>query len=308
MRKILALLSGVLFAVSASGARAASLDAATILKDFNAVVFTSGSTGSDIEGAAVFGGNFSGATVYNNPRTTALPSGFSALTVYGNLTGNTLNMNNGASLYVGGKVQTGVNFNSGAGGKKGGFSGPPGVSISSFEKPLIALSNQLSTLAANSWLPPAGNNEVINPSDVKGGVAVFDISAQDLKNIGHYGITINTNGASSVIFNVSGDTITYAANDNQAFGANKILWNFYEAKTVTLDSGIVGTVLAPNATVTSQNWINGSLIANAWKGIGELHSYGFDGGLPSPVPEPASTGLLLAGLAGLGLLRHRRRP
>ncbi len=90
---------------------------ATILQDFNAVIFGDASTQSDIEGAAVVGGNFNGATVYNNPTDSnpnpQLPAGYSALTVYGNMTNqNYVNMDNGASAYVAGSHGP-TNFNAG---------------------------------------------------------------------------------------------------------------------------------------------------------------------------------------------------
>ena len=77
----IALLGAVATATSGS-AWSGPLTAVTILQGFNAVIYGDAATPSDIEAAAVIGGNFSGATIYNNPASTP-PAGFGALTVYG---------------------------------------------------------------------------------------------------------------------------------------------------------------------------------------------------------------------------------
>src|ERR1700727_3509695 len=112
-------IGGLASIVAMSSARAGTLSASTILADFNAVIYTNASTQADIEGAAVVGGNFSGATMYNNP-TSGVPSGFGALTVYGSTSGNSININNSGNAYVGGTRGAGISFNGGT------FIGAPG--------------------------------------------------------------------------------------------------------------------------------------------------------------------------------------
>src|ERR1700761_7770428 len=104
----------ILAGFGAAPAHATSIAASTILQDFNAVIFGNASTQADIEGAAVIGGNFSGATMYNNPNdggAVTLPSGYTALTVYGSTSGNSMNINNGGSAYVAGTHGQQTNFN-----------------------------------------------------------------------------------------------------------------------------------------------------------------------------------------------------
>ena len=258
------------------------MSAATILSDFNAIVFNNASTQCDIEGASVVGGNFSGATMYTNP-TGSLPTGYGALTVFGSTTGNSINMNDGGKAYVAGNKGASINFNGG-----GSYIASPGSSISSFSAPLIALSQSLSQLAATGTLPTTGNNEVIKATPGANGVAVIDLTAAQLAAIPSY--SINMNGASTLIFNVSGTSVTMNANDESGTtGANNIIWNFTNATSVALNTQIAGTILAPTATVTNNNQIDGVLVANAWNGSGEIHDYQFTGTLPATTPTGPTT-------------------
>jgi choice-of-anchor A domain-containing protein len=291
---------------SVPGAFATPLAASTILNDFNAVIYSNASTPSDVEGSMVVGGNLFAATIYNNPNGSTLPSGFGALTVYGNTSGNPINLENGANAYVGGTKGALINFNGG-----GKYVAAPGYTITDFETPLNALSQALSVVPATAGTPATGNNELFKAVAGANGIAVFNLTAAQFAAIPSF--QVNMNGASTVVFNVSGPSATDNANDESGTsGASNIIWNFYNATgTVALNTQIGGTVLAVGATVTNGNQIDGALVANAWTGSGELHEDPFTGTLPpvSPsIPEPASMALLALGCAmlGFGIARRRR--
>jgi len=302
-------IGALLLGLNSAAALATPIAASTILNDFNDVIFGNATTTSDIEGASVIGGNFSGATIFNNPGANlSLPTGYGALNVFGNTSGNSININDGGSAYVNGSKGANVNFN--GGGKY--LTTSPGQ-ISDFQTSLTSLSTSLSQLSATSTLPTTGNNETITATPNASGIAVFNISASALDSIPSY--MINLNNAQTVIFNVSGTSINFSGNDESGVtGADNIIWNFYQATSVSLSTQIAGTILATGATVTNSNQIDGDLFANSWSGNGELHEYAFTGALPgtttttgtTSVVEASSVLLVAAGLAGLALMARRR--
>jgi choice-of-anchor A domain-containing protein len=291
-------------ALSVGAASAQTVNPLVALDEFNAIVFTNATTTSDIEGAAIIGGNFSGATVFNNP-VTGTPPGYASLTVFGDTSGNSININNGGTAYVGGSKGVGINFN--GGGKY--LSSTPPATISEFKSAFTSFSQSLSTLAATSVVPPTNNNEIFEAKPASDGVAVFDLTASQLANIPSFSVALN--GATSVIFNVSGSSISYSANDESGTtGANDIIWNFYQATSVNLGAQIGGSVLAPLANVTNQNQIDGALVANSLTANGELHDYAYLGSSPLAVaatPEPSEWLLMLVGVGVIGLTIRRHR-
>ncbi len=142
-------------------------------------------------------------------------------------------------------------------------------------------------------------------------VNYFNIDGSDFSNA--VSLTFNMGIDDIAIVNISGTSDTF-----QNFGLvnadtrqGNILYNFYEADTVSISNiGVKGSVLAPYADVDF-NWahIDGSLIASSLTGTGELHQFQFDHNVPV-APEPVSSTLFILGGATLGLRRfwNKKRP
>lgn len=290
-------------------AQAAPLTATDILANFNAVILGDFTSNHDVEGRLAVGGNLNGGATFNlQPRGGAL-AGYGAVNVAGNVAAGTYNVNNGGSVVVGGS--NAGNFNLNGGGTLS--TGTPNVTLSEFLQPLSQLVGQLTALSANSVVAAADlNNVAFNAAPDAAGRAVFNVTTAALQS--YRNLSVNLNGADTVIINVSGTSFVDTANFNASAEVNRhVIWNFYEANSLSFGFWH-GSVLAMGAAVTNFTPIEGTLVAASFNGGGELHDYGFAGrlsftdpGNPVSVPEPASLGLLAVGLAGLVAARGRRR-
>jgi choice-of-anchor A domain-containing protein len=342
--------------ISVGGANSGTLSAGT-----GASVFVGGANTGGISASAgsiaVVGGNSanltlnSGGTIYTgaNSGSVSINGGTGTATVNGSNTGN-LTLNNGGTATINGNTgnvtlnggsltytgsRTGnLNLNGGATAQQVGSVSitPPsapastlGSFASTFQTPLTALSGQLSTMAANSSAAVSGNAITLNASPNASGVAVFNLVTSLFTN--NATVTLNLDGATSVIINVNVDScmqnacaFTFGSSVNFSSPtsyASAVLWNFVNATGLTFSNEFGGTVLAPLAAVTNNGPIDGTLVANSFSGNGELHSYPYTGttasggqigggGNSTPAPEPATMAVLGVGLAGLAAVRRRR--
>lgn len=326
-----------------------------VLKTWNLVVLGNLNSSSEVEGRTFVGGNLTGnSSNYNIRALPASPTDTPGLTVVGNVTGSHKNLNNGSGAVIGGNVNSGFNLNGSpqtvlVGGsisntnvnsntvKSGLSSSDPAFSQNlTQQKSLIEtsmgnLSYSMSTETANSTLGISGNRGTFNSKPNADGVAVFNISSGDLDKIGE--IQFNLNGADTVVVNVSGPNINL--NDNFLGGTNNlgehVIWNFYEAKNLSLSTAWGGSVLAPNATASTSNYIQGSAVFGNLQQNGEFHIGTYTGGYIAPtgsssstststgsssssssgggtaVPEPGMLALFGAALAGLFFWQRRRK-
>jgi choice-of-anchor A domain-containing protein len=308
--------AGIIF--TAAPAFAVPLTAEEILQQFNLVVFGDLASTSEVEGRTYIGGDLNSATSnYFTKGNEAPASDLAALIVGGDVNGGPFEVNHGGSAVVGGDLNGQINLN-GSGGIRyvaGAINvpqnGDPGstvqgpVEIPDFETPLRQLSGDLAGLAANSTTSFDGDKGIFTGTPDAGGLAVFWIDGVDF-----FGTAANleflVDGAGTVIVNVAGDVIDIAANFLNGIGetiASSLVWNFYEATDITIETAFYGTILAPNALVTNANLIVGSVATNEFIQNGEIQ-------LASPsteVPEPATALLLLPALFGLLVMSRRFR-
>ena len=301
-------------------ARAETPKAGNLLVGFNAIVNGNFSTGHDVEGPVIVGGNLSGNGTFMNfgtPLGVTL-GGFGSVNVYGSAGTSSFNAN-GLAVKVG-AANAGSSF-SGASSVTYGASLP--ATMAAVWNQMTALSAGLAALAPTSAaaLPGANSNNAVlmaTPTTVNGvaNVAVIDIAASLLGS--YTGVAVNLNGATTVVINVTGNFTAKPNFMNGAAWRNSVIWNFEDATSVALGAqGIQGTVLAPFANVSNGNPIDGALVAASFTGNGELHYKPFTGstafvtqvagpqGGPTNVPEPASLALLATGAAGLAFARRR---
>jgi choice-of-anchor A domain-containing protein len=276
-------------------------------------VITSGNLTStrDIEGRTLVGGNLTSGNSSNfaihMPDSTSKTD--NTLIVQGDiLNGGPLNVQRG-SVSVGGTTNGRIiNYNG------GGSLVHNTTNYSSVFNELNLASQTLSTTASNSIVIfPNGQptSLTFNATAGSNGTAVFNFDGSQLfSNNSIQSINFTPNGATDIVFNVSGTSINWNASSNMLGNFNStdwrgnIVWNFYQATTIDFGShDMMGQVLAPLAAVSSSNNIDGSIYAKSLNSNGEVHFPGYDGNI-NVVPEPSA--MLLGALGVLALLRRRR--
>ncbi|MCC2976467.1 choice-of-anchor A family protein [Sphingomonas sp. PL-96] len=329
--------SALVLALPAMASPVVGVDA---LKEWNLIVLGDLTSSSEVEGRTFVGGNLDGnSSNYQIKTPPASSYDTPGLTVVGDVLGGAKNLNNASGAVVGGNVTSGFNLNGAAqtvqvGGTiantnvnqntvNAGLASTPGFTEAlQQQKSLLSsgmtdLSQGMTKLASNSTVTVSGNRATFNATPDASGVAVFNLTSEDLNRIGE--IQFNLNGADTAIVNVSGTNIVL--NDNflggtQGLGEH-VIWNFADATSLSLSTAWGGSVLAPGAAATTGNYIQGSAVFGSLVQNGEFHLGTYTGGYtpstptdpsgPKPVPEPGTWALMLAGLGLVALLLRRRR-
>ena len=329
-------LSTVLALVFATQASAISIDlgAATGYNLFIKENFTQ--PGADSQGKIAIGGNANigqyDVGVNYEPGTwrdgkqfwTELGKYSDVLVVGGDLTtGQWASGNIKGNLILGGSLTPGSNANSVLGTTT---QGKPIDFDTAFEQ-FNALSQELAGQANTGGLDFKYNNWLILDGSASDDVYFTNITGQMLASATDMtasGLDKND----TLVINVSGknihfDSLNYGQRESFAalnMSASSILYNFFEAESITFSGGIKGNILAPKADFTFlQGDLSGQVIAKSWTGGWGAQANLWDGffvppvDIPPPttppqvsVPEPSSVLLLLAGLLALALIRRKR--
>jgi choice-of-anchor A domain-containing protein len=196
------------------------------------------------------------------------------------------------------------------------------ISFAAQYSQFLALSQTLSTLSTTGTDSCSNSYGTVTcTANVANSLNVIDLQASALGS----GLDINgVSPTSPLIINVSGASGSLepwgievdgsgASGDSTTANAHYVLFNFYNATSLQLGSGVVGSILAPEANVTTSGSgeLDGQLIANSYaapNGAMEFHNFTYDGNLPVvPTPEPGEYGVVGIGLGFLAWALQRRR-
>jgi choice-of-anchor A domain-containing protein len=315
-------LIGILAATLAAGSMPSSVNA-DFIHDYNLIVTgTLKVNGGEVEGRALVGtlqADHAANFAFKNPSSYA---GSYGLVVGAAITGSDHNPNE-IKVQGGNALLPGNPFN------VVGISGGGTIQTDPAAAALLlhdagiemnAYSHYYAGLAANSTVvgPTNGQPGPVHfnaTANAPNGIAVFHIDASLFSSGTSQSYQLNTAaGDSTYIINVSGTSVNFnQGNFLSGFnlggkGNPNVLFNFYEATSITAQQNFYGAILAPKATVTSLNTQEGSLFVKDLTISAEVHLPQFTGS-PVSVPEPSSLHLAAFGLpAGLAFaLYHRRK-
>ncbi len=319
-------------AVLATGtAQAGVIDLGSMMGNANIYTIKNFSApSSDVEGKVVAGGNVTVSSYSINAKPNkSVDTGGYALIAGGDVKVKGGSINNG-KVYAGGKVELQW------------AAEPPRTN----ENPIDfvaaaayyqALSGDLAKVQSTGVVSTLWGGSVVTGSGL-GGIDVFNVSA-DMFRTSHTWTLDKLVKGQTLIFNISGTDATFNEGgvSFEPLRDYNVLFNFPDALTLNV-KGIIGSVLAPNATV-DDNWgvINGQVVVDTWNSTIQVNSNhyftpvnlaGFrdtptppttppivvpDDPIivtpePADVPEPGTLALMFAGVGMALAVRRVRRP
>lgn len=230
------------------------------------------------------------------------------LTIGGDLANSSLQLNGAVQTATLGGVRSGGNFNQNEDIliENAANLNIPDVDFADYAAESAALAGQGGTAVSIN----AGGQAVF------GGSAVILTSFAQLMS----GTAVFDNPiGSTLVINVAGNVGTFGLNFSGFNGisaleaAESVVWNFFEATDISLNSSLFGHIVAPLAEITFNGSNEGNVIARSViVNNGEAHPLAYTGNVSpepevSPVPLPAGIVMLLSGLGLLGAARLRRQ-
>jgi choice-of-anchor A domain-containing protein len=178
------------------------------------------------------------------------------------------------------------------------------VDFAAAKTQLTKLSADLNNTAANGTVELKWGGIYLtgdNSSDLQ----VFNVNSSQLGNL----VLENVKSTASVVINVTGGgMVTFSGGqDGQMVSMrDRLIYNLVNATDISMSTYAYGTVLANNAVLSAgSGHLEGNIIA---KGMSTQVEIGYEPLHPTtPVPEPETYAMLLAGLGLVGFLARRRK-
>ncbi|PHV05463.1 PEP-CTERM sorting domain-containing protein [Janthinobacterium sp. BJB412] len=172
---------------------------------------------------------------------------------------------------------------------------------------LTKLSTDLNNTAANGTVELKWGGIYLtgdNTSDLQ----VFNVNSSQLGNL----TLQNVKSTANVVINVTGGgMVTFSGGqDGQMVSMrDRLIYNLVNATDISMSTYAYGTVLANNAVLSAgAGHLEGNIIAKAMTTKVEIGFEPYKAYQPtSPVPEPETYAMLLAGLGLVGFLARRRK-
>lgn len=295
--------SHFIVAALAASSLAASAQAGFI-NDWNLMVFGNHQISSNVEGNVLVRGNLTGTGDIGTRLTPASSFlGQTTLLVGGNVNVGNIQLQAG-NLRHAGTFSGNVNFN--GGGNRAASAAALATANAAFAE-VTGVSNFLSSQAPTSTPSIPGSPSAVNfvAQPRPDGVAIINIPGAMLSSGNVQNFNLNFNGATSVIFNVSGSTISISGGNfigtlADPNTATRVLWNFHEATSINVQRTFTGAFIAPNANVTNTSTIVGVTAVNNFTQNGQVHVPLYTG----YIPAPGAVGVLA--LSGILAARRRR--
>lgn len=292
------------FIVAAVAACALGASAqAGFINDWNLMVFGDHQISSNVEGNVLVRGNLTGTGDIGTRLTPASSFlGQETLLVGGNVSVGNIQLQAGNLRHTG-TFSGNVNFN---GGGNRAVSASALATANAAYAEVTGISSFLSLQAPTSTVSipgsPTGVTFVAQPRP--DGVAIINIPGALLSSGNVQSFNLNFNGATSVIFNVSGGAISISGGNfigtlADPSTATRVLWNFHEAGSINVQRTFTGAFIAPNANVTNTSTIVGVTAVNNFTQNGQIHVPFYTG----YIPAPGAMALLAMG----GIVAGRRR-
>ncbi|MCB5187157.1 choice-of-anchor A family protein [Methylobacillus caricis] len=298
-------------AVISAPAAAGTIDLG-VASNYNAFVFGDYTTsGNSVSGALAIGGNanLNGNSIANNKANAY------SLVIGGNLAQTPWGGSVNGNAWIGGTNSASQGYTISGHVDTAATTAAP-VDFAAAKTYLTSLSSELSHVGATGSYAALDqynqNSKVFTGSGAN--VEYFSLDASEFSSFNN--LTFSSIAAgTTLIFNVAGDSATLGW-QWQNLGSYNVLFNFYEATSVTINSVTLNaSILAVNATINPGSGnLNGTVVANNWNNSVTLGNGGFAAvdsplfaGVTAAVPEPHDYALLLSGLLVIGMVSVRRR-